>query len=869
MHPSAGDSGLKAAVARRNVQWRNAAWALAAFAAYYSAGVLGLSLSFVHASVSPVWPPTGVAIAALALLGLRYWPIVLAGAFLFNLQLTPVAPSAIIALGNTLEAVVGATVLQRLGGSKAFASAPKTMLFGAGGMIASAISASVGTAALVWLLGAPGAGSIWITWWLGDLGGALVLAPAIVLLVRPVQGLRWTGVAVAVASTLLAAAMFWSTAAPAAAVALLFVLPAWAVLQEGPAATSLSIVGLSGAAVVGTIAGRGPFFAGTENDALLLLQLFTAALSLTCLALAAGRHASKSSDDGTRRTQSWLRMLPALLALIPLVVGVAVASGPLQDAGQETLEDRRALHATRVADAYRDAIDLRVTQLTGMAGFFEVGNVSRDMFHEYLDAVGLFDDGVPPQAASFNRLVRSDDVPAFEADRRQVFGPDFAVRPDTGAPVRYVVDYIHPLQGNEPALGLDIGFNASRLAVIEQALAGDSVVATGPLQLVQGTFGTLMMKAVPDGNGGHQGLVVFVTGIDDLRQSIIEGLARDGVNGTATVFPAGLEGPRVGPMIEGPSSQRILDTPGGPWVLHIPDPAGLLTITESGAPWITVASAGALSLTLAGMVYAYDATRRKAQEIADELVMKAAEADAARNRARQLKELDRMKSDFINMAAHELRTPLVPLRAQVAVLRMKFGEAAGDSLGVMERSLERLGGLVEDLLTAARAQSGRISVDARAANPHGVVRAIQEDYRAAAQEGGVSLEVNLVGDGKVVIDPPRISQVVSNLVSNALKFTPSGGRIVVTSKLGDGWTLTVQDDGAGMEPSSIGHLFQPFAQVHDPSGPRGSGLGLYVCRSIVEAHGGTIRAWSAGHGQGATFEIKIPPQHPDTPPSPP
>ncbi len=840
---------------------RIAAAALA-FVAYYAAGLLGLSLTFVNASVSPVWPPTGVAIAALALLGLRYWPIVLVGAFLFNLATTPWAPSLVIAMGNTLEGALGAAVLVRLGLQKAFTEAPRTFAYAVGGgVLAPAISATMGAATL-W-----GAGlatltalpDIWLTWWLGDVGGALILAPAIVLWFRPVDTMGQHGWMAVAASVLVTSIAFWAPDASALWMVMVMAPPVWAVLAGGPRATATVMVTTAGAAVVGTIRGRGPFYAGDENEALLLIQIFVAMLSVACLSLAAGRHAMRDLDDQDarqRRATRAVRWLPVILALLPLTLGAAIAGGPLQDLRSDTFDERRSAHAGQVLSAWEGAFALQEAYVDGLAAHFEATNVTREEFHRYVDSSGWFEHDVAPVAVSFNRAIDSEDVPAFEQARQQVFGPDFVVHPDTGAPVRYVVDYIQPLEGNEPALGLDIGFNASRLITIQRAIATGDVEASEALQLVQGTFGILMMKATYD-EGQVTGLAVAVLGIDEMREAIIADLGRDGIDGAATVYPEGLGGPQVGPSLDAYTA-RTLSTPGGRWLFHIADGPGLLTITESGAPSVTIASGGLLAISFAGIVYAYDSTRRRAYSIAADVMARTREADQARAQAKQLAEMDRLKTEFINMGAHELRTPLVPLRAQLAILKHRLG-ADDKSVAVMQRSLDRLGGLVEDLLSAARAQAGRIEVDLEDGDPHLVVHGVVEEYLAAAKEAGLRLTLQTIGHGTIPLDPPRLSQVVSNIIGNAIKFTPHGGHIEVTSRLDDGWTLDVQDNGTGIAPDQLEHLFEPFMQAHGPDGPKGSGLGLYVCQAIVEAHGGKVSAFSEGPGMGSRFTVQIRP----------
>ena len=166
---------------------RSAPWEFLALAAvYFAAAKLGLMLAFVHASATAVWPPTGIALASMLLLGPRVWPAILLGAFLANATTAGNLWTSLgIATGNTLEGVLGAWLVTRFGnGSDAFERARDVLSFGAlAGFLATTVSATVGVTSLA--LGSYASwndyGAIWLTWWLGDVAGALVVAPVLIL----------------------------------------------------------------------------------------------------------------------------------------------------------------------------------------------------------------------------------------------------------------------------------------------------------------------------------------------------------------------------------------------------------------------------------------------------------------------------------------------------------------------------------------------------------------------------------------------------------------------------------------------------------------------------------------------------------------
>ncbi len=269
---------------------------------YFVAGKLGLAVAFFHASASPVWPSTGIAIAALLLLGTRVWPAILASAFLVNITTAgSVATSLGIAAGNTLEGLVAVSLVNRFAsGREAFERPRDVFKFAAlAGMVSAALSATIGVSALT--LGGYAArgeyGAIWLTWWLGDAAGALVVAPLLVLWAAGVPR-RWTGrraieASVLVLSLVVVALVVFTAIGPAALtnkpvafVTIPFLL--WAAYRFGPREAATATAILSAIAIGGTLGKLGPFAVGDPNQSLLLLQAFLATVSVMTLAVAAG-----------------------------------------------------------------------------------------------------------------------------------------------------------------------------------------------------------------------------------------------------------------------------------------------------------------------------------------------------------------------------------------------------------------------------------------------------------------------------------------------------------------------------------------------------------------------------------------------------
>ena len=243
---------------------------------------------------------------------------------------------------------------------------------------------------------------------------------------------------------------------------------------------------------------------------------------------------------------------------------------------------------------------------------------------------------------------------------------------------------------------------------------------------------------------------------------------------------------------------------------------------------------------------------------------KRAETEVRRGYER-LKELDEFRSQFINNAAHELGTPLTPIKLQVHMLRNAYWKnldpAQQKATQILERNVERLSQLVGDILDVAKIQSGKLNLKFQKAALAPMVRDATESFQAAALNKGISLEVAAEGDLECHVDPRRVGQILYNLLSNALKFTPPSGKISVAARrVGDFAQVVVHDSGRGIAPEDVAKLFLPFSQVHDMmqvTAP-GTGLGLFICRGMAEQMGGRIWCESAGAGKGSNFFVEIP-----------
>ncbi|WP_411280912.1 ATP-binding protein [Gemmatimonas sp.] len=235
-----------------------------------------------------------------------------------------------------------------------------------------------------------------------------------------------------------------------------------------------------------------------------------------------------------------------------------------------------------------------------------------------------------------------------------------------------------------------------------------------------------------------------------------------------------------------------------------------------------------------------------------------------RARSRELEEADRQKDDFLAAVAHELRSPLSALANASALLRSAQDDAAASqrAAGVIERQTAHMARLVEDLLDLARVRRGNVTLHRESIDLRSVVTSAVEVGHSLIKARKHELEVAPLAEPLWVSgDRTRLTQVVTNLLSNAAKYTPNGGHISLTAARADGAAvIRVRDNGSGIPHEMLSRVFELFTQikgdVDDRSG--GLGIGLSLVRKLVELHGGTVTAFSEGLGSGSEFVVRLP-----------
>ena len=232
-----------------------------------------------------------------------------------------------------------------------------------------------------------------------------------------------------------------------------------------------------------------------------------------------------------------------------------------------------------------------------------------------------------------------------------------------------------------------------------------------------------------------------------------------------------------------------------------------------------------------------------------------------------LEELDRLKDEFLSIVSHELKTPITPMVGQLQMLLAsrwgKLNPKQQDSLNMILRNTERLNRLVRDVLDISRISSGRLRLELQNEQISGIISDAVGNIKDHAKTKGVRLVAKRIPPmPEIVIDRFRIVQVLTNLIDNAVKFTPEGGQVTLSAKaskkLGE-ILVCVEDSGIGIPRKDMNRIFKPFYQVETAASRRheGTGLGLAICKGIMEMHGGRIWVESV-EGQGSKFYFALP-----------
>ncbi len=768
---------------------------------YFIAGKFGLLLASLHASASPVWPAAGIALATLLVLGYRAWPAIFVGAFLVNVTTAGnVATSLAIASGNTLEAVCGAWLVNRFaGGTTVFDRPQGVVKFALAAVVSTVIGPAFGVTSLAFGGFADWAnfGAIWLTWWLGDTTGDLLIAPLIILWSTPPKR-RWNRKEVVEVGILLlllfvlSEAVFcgWLTISarnyPIAFISLPIVI--WTAFRFTQRETATGIFILSAIAIWGTMHGFGPFAGETENQSLLALQSWTAVLAITAMALSAGMAERERAAEALRESEASMS-----LAANAANLGLWVWNIP---SGEERW----------VTEKWRQ-----------LFGFADSEPVTFDRFLEVVH---------PGDSERVKQVVQHilEHGGEYEVEYR-------ITRPDGS--IRWIATHgrVELDERGKPVLARGVSRDVTERKIAEEELRESEA----RFRTVANAAPVMIWMSGPDKlcTFFNKGWLDF-TGRSleqELGNGWAEGVHREDIDRCLDVYQNSFNARESFTM-----EYRLRRSDGEyRWLL------------DSGTP--RFASDGAFLGYIGSCI---DITERKAAE---------EEARRRREQVELLGRVSLLGEMTASLAHElDQPLAAILSNATAAMQYLEQGKLDPEQLQEILTDVVGDGRRAHDIMHNVRSAIKKGSAIRGRINLNDVVKAVTHMVHLDAAAHFCKVEMSLARNLPAIEgDPSQIQQVLINLVRNAfdaMRDTPPSGRKVeiATTYNGDGTIcVAVRDYGSGIPEPTLERLFEQFFTTKE----EGLGMGLAIVRSIVEAHGGSIAAENADGG-GARFHFRLP-----------
>ena len=785
-------------------------------ALYFVGGLLGNATSFLSGSVALVWPPAGIALAAILLFGYRFWPGVALGAVLFSF--TNGIPLGFFtlgtAIGNTMGAIACAFLLKKFTTFDNAMGRTRDVI----GYIVLACFLGTTVNAVFNVVSLAYTGAVaWddifaaaLVWWVPNALAALVVAPVIIIWATP-SATRWNARLIAeavtcgaglVGGTLISFNSWFAYGIQNYPLAYLpFPFLVWSALRFGPRGATAGTLLVAAMAIHSLLRGGGPFVTNTETDSLMLIGSYIGVLAVTNILLAAATAERRAAERAVSDSEKRFRAV---------------------------VEDQTDLICRFKPDGLLTFVNETFCRFHGKSSAQLLGT-------NFFQTLSEEDAAVP--LSYINSLPADEPVVSFD---HRLHGPD-----DRVVWHQYRVRRLFQDQGDTREFQAVIQ-DITQRKQSEQALRASEEKYRS------------LIDHIPDvvwmADANRDLLYLSANVGKVLGFSAEELLAKDGHRWMDRIHPE--DAARVGHAYQQLfSSGEKLDVEyrfhhkEGQWI-WVHDRA------SSARPYHGVWCADGISL---------DITQRRQTKMA---LAQARDAAESANLA---------KSQFLANMSHELRTPLNAIIGFSEILADKtFGDLNDRQLKYSNNILNsgrHLLQLINDILDLAKVEAGRVELMRNTFSVANALAEVQTIVKMLANKKRISLEIEAgAGLPQLFADEAKFKQIMYNLLSNAIKFTPDGGNVVVTaviqnaagadaSRTGDALRVAVTDTGIGIKVNDQERIFKEFEQVDSSYGrqQQGTGLGLALTKRLVEMHGGRIWVESAGiEGKGSTFTFLIP-----------
>lgn len=868
---------MKAETGETNINWLSSGGVMIATAViYFVTAKMSLLLAVGSTNATSVWPPSGIALAVVLLWGYKMGPAILLGAFFANVLalkgagLTPahyLAASLTTAIGNMLEGLIGAWFIKRFAGTEnPFNTIKELFVFIIfGSLLATLVSPSIGVVSYCLATGQwPVASQMWLTWWLGDAAGILIVSPMIIMLTKKVpQTITGTQLIEAV---MVFVVLMISTGVIFGynyQVDYLIIPPlVWIALRLGRLYSAAAVILVSGIAIFCTIGSAGPLTDHLSQKSHLHLQTYIGVISIITLCLSVLTH-ERSESDKARSTAR--KQLSDIIEFLPDATFAVDTQGKViaWNRAMEVLSGISKKDMIGKAD-YEYAIPFYGERRPILIDLvMKESDPARFETYEYTEK--RENTLLAEQYnAQLNRYLSGAASVLFDSEGT-ISGAIESIRDITDRKVaeRELKDYKEHLE--EIVRERSASLVAANEQLVRQIEARD-IVRTALLQsekkyrdLVE-SANSVILRWRPDGsitffNAYAQKFFGFaeseIIGRNILGSivPVLESSGRD----LAGLIDDIIRNPETHAFNE---NENIRKNGEKVWMAWTNKP-----IFDEAGTLMEILSVG------------NDITKRKNFEASlrktlDELAIAKENAEAA----------DRIKSAFLAAMSHELRTPLNSIIGFTGIILQGFAGPLTDEqkkqLGMVQGSSQHLLSLINDVLDISKIEAGQFKVYAEPFDLHATIEKAAATVAPSAKKKGLTLNVSIgPGVDEAVGDQRRVEQVLLNLLSNAVKFTEQGAvtlsATVITGfqPTGAGRTsnplpavqISVADTGIGIRPEDLRELFQPFRQLDTGIARKseGTGLGLAICRRLADLMGGEISAASAWE-KGSTFTFTLP-----------
>ncbi|WP_259780361.1 CHASE domain-containing protein [Aestuariispira ectoiniformans] len=886
---------------------------------YFLLGYVGLQLPYYGTTVTLVWAPAGVALAVMLLYGYRIWPAVYLGALLVNFTTdTPALTNIMIAAGNTLAAVTGTWLLRTFKQDGRLTHSVNLLLFILLGAVISPLIAAVNGALTLCLTTGTGWGeflTIVQGWWLGDGVGVLFFGPFTLLaLTHPWRSMSrtWYLEGLVLPATAGLASLLIHNAESFASPEILYlfgIIPflVWAAVRCG--LLGVAAINALSVAIAIFMMSRGTSAVFSNDDIqgnireLYNFQIVIAVASFLVAAYVQRKTstiinlAGPLESDTGRGTSSHILTIGA--AVVGIALSVAASLVALEQI-DHTQAENALEQAQRLEGTIRHEADLVIAPLFTIKTLFETQKeVTRESFETY---IAPWVDKTPTVAAlEWVARVHPGDRDAFEKKMRQLGYKDFQITEKVDgklvrAPARdiyFPVTYVVPYAPNAPALGYAPDNLETRRNAIKQALSSGDVAMSNVISLVQQkkthngllVFLPTFSSPAPDGTRINTGFALGIYDLDIFFEHLFQRL------------PAAKKlNIRIVDYEDGNKERLLYNSAPTPdqhqeFFLGHEDHLAQLDMVLAGQRWrIDVDSKQfgqlhgvpyevvgilllGLLLTTALTVYFHTLHRRRdeVQALVEirtrELYEAKSEVESALLSAR---EANKAKSLFLAQMSHELRTPLNAIIGYVDLIRSHPHGPLGHTmyeeyLGHVKKAGKHLHDLIGDVLDMVKIETKNLELEHISFRLTEILDELRSVFSISAAERNnhLSLLIDSTICEGYLGDPTRLRQILSNLLSNAAKFTENGNITLRVETLSDmrnaqRLKISVTDTGIGIEPGQIARLFENFTQADSSIRRRygGSGMGLAISKRLTQAMGGNIGVDSIP-GQGSTFWITL------------